>query len=71
MDVYLDGSIDYLLGGQGGLRQRLRAAERESCNTRDRADLIMSKIYENKGMLIEARVREINARPNAIGGLIK
>ena len=43
----------------------------ESGDTRDRAGFLVSKIYEDKVMVIEARGRESNASPSAIGGIIK
>ena len=55
MDMELEGMFNSLLGGWRDLMQRLRAAERQMNNTRDRSELIVRNIYKAKGMVREAR----------------
>ena len=47
----MEGRIDYLLEGRRDLRQRMRASERKRCNTRDRDELLIRKIYKSEGMM--------------------
>ena len=41
MAMNLEGRIDYLLGARRDLRQRLRAADRERDNVRERAESLV------------------------------
>ena len=51
----LEERIDYLLEGRRDLRQRLRATKRNMKYARDRAELLVRKTNESKGVVIEVR----------------
>ena len=59
------------MGGQRDLRQRLRAAERERDDARDRAKFLIRKIKESESMVREPRNRECNSRARAVVGISK
>ena len=48
------GRLDYLLGGRRDIRQRLRVAERERENSREREECIVRYIYEADGIVRES-----------------
>ena len=58
-----------MLRRQRYFRQRLKAAERERENVRDRYKFIIRKIYEAKWMVRKERDRECSARAKDVRGL--
>ena len=58
--VNLEGRLDYLLGGQRDIMQRLREDEREMDDVRDKSELPVRYIDEADGIVREAR--EIQGR---------
>ena len=70
LDLLLQGSLEFMMGeGGGGLVQKLRAAEREKSNTKDRDESLLSQVDASKGVEIEARDRYRNTRDEVIRGL--
>ena len=57
-DMELEVRLDSLLGVRKDIRKMLRKVKRESDETRDRDEFIVSKIDKAKGMLRETRERE-------------
>ena len=56
------------MGGRRDIDQRIRVSERDKGNARYRSESLVSQVGEAKGMVGEARDREIKAKVKYIRG---
>ena len=66
-----EGRLDFLLGDQRYMRERIRDAKREGDNTKDRDELLINKVDEEEGVLRESNGIDHDNRVEAIGSLNK